>query len=242
MESIASHLPRERQALGSTEAIAGTLPYIAPEQTGRIDGSFDSRSDLYACGLTLYETITGSLPFSASDPLEWIHCHIARPPTPPSERVDGNPGPIEAIILKLLAKSPEDRFQTAAGLEADLRTCLTAWETDRRIDPFAIGAREGADRLMIPEKLYGRKSEVDTLVAAFDRVAREGRADFILVSGRAGVGKSSVVSEFSKLVVPPEACSRRGNSISTNATFHMRPWRRRFKVSSVTSLALTRRN
>ena len=200
---IASHLPRERQALGSTEAIAGTLPYMAPEQTGRMNRSIDSRSDLYACGLTLYETITGSLPFSASDPLEWIHCHIARPPTPPSERVDGIPGPIEAIILKLLAKSPEDRFQTAAGLEADLRTCLTAWETDRRIDPFAIGARDVADRLMIPEKLYGRKSEVDTLVAAFDRVAREGRADFILVSGRAGVGKSSVVSEFSKLVVPP---------------------------------------
>ena len=133
----------------------------------------------------------------------WIHCHIARPPTPPSERVDGIPGPIEAIILKLLAKSPEDRFQTAAGLEADLRTCLTAWEAHRRIDPFAIGARDVPDRLLIPEKLYGRKSEVDALLVAFDRVATEGRAEVILVSGYAGVGKSSVVSEFSKLVVPP---------------------------------------
>jgi serine/threonine protein kinase len=121
---IASHLPRERQAPGSTEAIVGTLAYMAPEQTGRMHRSIDSRSDLYACGITLYETITGSLPFSASDPLEWIHCHIARPPTPPSERVYGIPGPIEAIILKLLAKSPEDRFQTAAGLEADLRVPL----------------------------------------------------------------------------------------------------------------------
>ena len=200
---IASHLPRERQAPGSTEAIAGTLAYMAPEQTGRMNRSIDSRSDLYACGVTFYETITGSLPFSASDPLEWIHCHIARPPAPPSERVHGIPGPIEAIILKLLAKSPEDRFQTAAGLEADLRACLTSWETHRRIDAFPIGARDVPDRLLIPEKLYGRKAEVDALVAAFDRVAARGRAEFILVSGHGGVGKSSVVSEFSK-VVPPQ--------------------------------------
>ena len=199
---IASHLSRERQPPGSTDAIAGTLPYMAPEQTGRMNRSIDSRSDLYACGITLYETITGSLPFSASDPLEWIHCHIARPPNPPSERVDGLPGPIEDIILKLLAKSPEDRFQTAAGLEADLRACLTAWETHRQIDAFAIGARDVPDKVLIPEKLYGRKSEVDTLVAAFDHVATEGRAEFILVSGHAGVGKSSVVNEFSKLVIP----------------------------------------
>ncbi len=200
---IASHLPRERQAPGSTEAIAGTLAYMAPEQTGRMNRSIDSRSDLYACGVTFYETITGTLPFSASDPLEWIHCHIARPPTPPSERVHGIPGAIEAIILKLLAKSPEDRFQTAAGLEADLRTCLTSWETHRRIDAFPIGARDVPDRLLIPEKLYGRKSEVDTLIEAFDRVAERGTAEFILVSGHGGVGKSSVVSEFSK-VVPPQ--------------------------------------
>ena len=108
---------------------------MAPEQTGRMNRSIDSRSDLYACGVTLYETITGSLPFSASDPLEWIHCHIARPPPPPSERVDGIPGPIEAIILKLLSKSPEDRFQTAACLEADLRACLASWERTNELTP-----------------------------------------------------------------------------------------------------------
>ena len=200
---FASHLPRVHQAPGSTEAIAGTLAYMAPEQTGRMNRSIDLRSDLYACGVTLYETITGSLPFSASNPMEWIHCHIARPPTPPSERAHGIPGPIEAIILKLLAKSPEDRYQTAAGLEADLRTCLTEWETKGRIDPFPIGARDAPDRLLIPEKLYGRKAEIDALVAAFDRVAARGRAEFILVSGHGGIGKSSLVNELSKILVPP---------------------------------------
>jgi PAS domain S-box-containing protein len=200
---IASHLPRERQAPGSTEAIAGTLAYMAPEQTGRMNRSIDSRSDLYACGVTLYETITGALPFSASDPMEWIHCHIARPPTPPSERAHGIPGPIEAIILKLLAKSPEDRYQTAAGLEADLRTCLTEWETNQRIDPFSIGARDVPDRLLIPEKLYGRKAEIDALVAAFDRVATRGSVEFVLVSGHGGIGKSALVNELRKILVPP---------------------------------------
>jgi hypothetical protein len=200
---IASRLPRERQAPGSTEAIAGTLAYMAPEQTGRMNRSIDSRNDLYARGVTLYETITGSLPFSASDPLEWIHCHIARPPTPPSERAHGIPGPIEAIILKLLAKSPEDRFQTAAGLEADLRTCLTAWEAHRRIDSFPIGALDVPDKLLIPEKLYGRRAEVDALLSTFDRVEAQGTAEFVLVSGHGGVGKSSLVNELNKLVVPP---------------------------------------
>jgi PAS domain S-box-containing protein len=200
---IASRLLRERKAPGSSEVIAGTLAYMAPEQTGRMNRSVDSRSDLYACGITLYETITGSLPFSASDPTEWIHCHIARPPTPPSHRATGIPGPIEAIILKLLAKSPEDRYQTAAGLEADLRTCLTAWERRQRIDPFPIGAQDVPDRLLIPEKLYGRKAEIDALVGAFDRVAAQGRAELVLVSGYGGIGKSSLVNELSKMLVPP---------------------------------------
>ena len=118
---IASRLPRERQAPGPPEVIAGTLAYMAPEQTGRMNRSVDSRSDLYACGVTLYEMLTGVLPFSAADPMEWIHCHIARQPMPPSERLNGVPGPLSAIVMKLLAKSAEDRYQTAAGLEADLR-------------------------------------------------------------------------------------------------------------------------
>ena len=180
---IASRLPRERQAPAPPEIIAGTLAYMAPEQTGRMNRSIDARSDLYSLGVTFYEMLTGALPFTASDPMEWIHCHIARRPTPPSERVSGIPGPVEAIVLKLLAKTAEDRYQTAAGVEADLRRCLSAWEAHRRIDPFPLAAHDASDRLVIPEKLYGREAEIDALLAAFDRVVTERRD-----RARAGVG------------------------------------------------------
>jgi len=108
---IASRLPRERQTPAPPEVIAGTLAYMAPEQTGRMNRSIDSRSDLYALGVTLYEMLTGELPFTASDPMEWVHCHIARQPAPPQERVAGIPGPLSAIVMKLLAKNAEDRYQ-----------------------------------------------------------------------------------------------------------------------------------
>ena len=137
---IASRLPRERQAPAPPESIAGTLAYMAPEQTGRVNRSIDARSDLYALGVTLYQMITGSLPFTATDPMEWFHCHIARKPPPPSERLASVPAVVSALILKLLAKSAEDRYQTASGLERDLRRCLAAWEARRRIDAFPLGS------------------------------------------------------------------------------------------------------
>src|SRR4029079_1950747 len=121
---IASRLPRERQSPQPPEFVAGTLAYMAPEQTGRMNRSIDSRSDLYALGVTLYEMLTGSLPFTASDPMEWVHCHIARQPVRPAERLQNIPGSVCAIIMKLLAKTAEDRYQTAAGLVSDLRHCL----------------------------------------------------------------------------------------------------------------------
>jgi serine/threonine protein kinase len=200
---IASRLPRERQAAAPPEIIAGTFAYMAPEQTGRMNRSIDARSDLYALGVTLYEMLTGALPFAATDPMEWVHCHIARRPTPPSERVDGIPNPVEAIVLKLLAKMAEERYQTAAGVEADLRRCLTAWEAHGRIDPFPLGEHDVSDRLLIPEKLYGREAEIDTLVAASDRMVSSGATELVLVSGHAGIGKSSLVNELHKELVPP---------------------------------------
>jgi serine/threonine protein kinase len=200
---IASRLPRERQAPAPPESIAGTLAYMAPEQTGRMNRSIDARSDLYALGVTLYQMLTGSLPFTATEPMEWVHCHIARKPVPPSERLETIPAAISAVILKLLAKSAEERYQTAAGLERDLRRCLAAWQAQHRIDAFRLGQQDTSDRLLIPEKLYGREREIETLLAAFDRVVTSGRPELVLVSGYSGIGKSAVVNELHKALVPP---------------------------------------
>ena len=200
---IASRMRRERAAPAPPEVITGTLAYMAPEQTGRMNRSLDSRSDLYGVGVTLYELLTGSLPFAARDPMEWVHCHIARRPVPPAERVTTVPGVVSAIVMKLLAKTPEDRYQTAAGVERDLRRCLAEWETQRRIDDFALGEHDTPDRLLIPEKLYGREREVETLLACFERVVKSGMSELVLVSGYSGIGKSSVVNELHKALVLP---------------------------------------
>ncbi|MBV9290020.1 MAG: serine/threonine-protein kinase PknK, partial [Hyphomicrobiales bacterium] len=198
---IASRLPRERQTPEPPEFIAGTLPYMAPEQTGRMNRSIDSRSDLYALGVTFYRMLTGSLPFSAGDPLEWVHCHIARRPAPPAERLTTVPDIVSQIVMRLLAKNAEERYQTASGLEHDLRRCLFEWERNGRIEPFAIGQRDESDRLVIPEKLYGREREVDTLLEAFDRVVASGAPELVLIAGEAGVGKSAVARELHRALV-----------------------------------------
>jgi predicted ATPase/signal transduction histidine kinase len=199
---IASRLRRERQSPGPPEVIVGTFAYMAPEQTGRMNRSVDARSDLYSLGITLYEILTGVLPFSAGDPMEWIHCHIARQPSPPSERERGVPPAIDAIVLKLLAKNPEDRYQTAAGLEIDLRRCLTQWEAHGRIEAFTLADHDVPSRLLIPEKLYGREADVAVLVDAFERVIASGTTGLVLISGYAGIGKSSIVNELHKVLVP----------------------------------------
>src|SRR5882757_7899859 len=200
---IASRLPRERQDPAPPEEIAGTLAYMAPEQTGRMNRSIDSRSDLYALGISFYEMLTGLLPFRATDPLEWSHCHIARQPVAPCERVSGVPAQLSAIVMKLLAKTAEERYQTAGGVAADLRRCLAAWESLGKIDPFPIATQDVSGRLMVPERLYGREREIDALVASFDRVVADGTPELVLVSGYSGIGKSSVVNELHKVLVPP---------------------------------------
>ena len=200
---IASRLPRERQASEPPELIAGTLSHMAPEQTGRMNRSIDSRADLYSLGVTLYQTLTGSLPFIATDPLEWVHCHIARSPVPPSTRVKDVPPQVSAIVMKLLAKTPEERYQTAAGVERDLTRCLGEWDTQGTIEEFPLAEQDLPDRLLVPERLYGRESEIDALLAAFENVVASGKPSLVLVSGHPGIGKSSVVNELHKVLVPP---------------------------------------
>ena len=200
---IASRLRRERQSAEPPELVAGTLAYMAPEQTGRMNRSVDSRSDLYSLGITLYEVLTGTLPFTASHPMEWVHCHMAREPVSPSERFNNVPACVSAVIMKLLAKTAEERYQTAAGLENDLQRCLVELEGPRPRDPFPLGEYDIPDRLLIPEKLYGRDHEIDTLLTCFDRVVASGNPELVLVSGYSGIGKSSVVNELHKVLVPP---------------------------------------
>ncbi|MBV8506823.1 MAG: AAA family ATPase, partial [Alphaproteobacteria bacterium] len=200
---IASRLVRERQSPHPPETIAGTLAYMAPEQTGRMNRAIDSRSDLYALGVTFYQMLIGALPFTATEPMEWVHCHLARQPLAPTERLKDIPGAVSAIVMKLLAKRVEDRYQTAAGLERDLRRCQAEWEALNRIDEFPLGERDTSDQLLIPEKLYGRRREVETLLTAFDRVVNGGAPELVLVSGYSGIGKSSVVNELQPVLVPP---------------------------------------
>jgi predicted ATPase len=200
---LASRLARERQAPDPPDSIAGTLAYMAPEQTGWMNRSIDSRSDLYSLGVTLYQMLTGSLPFTASDPMEWVHCHIARKPVTPSERLENVPAPVSQIIMKLLAKTAEERYQTAAGLESDLRQCQAEWERRGRIDSVVFSEHDAPDRLLIPEKLYGRAREVDILLTSFDRIVESGTPELVLVSGYSGIGKSSVVNELHRVLVSP---------------------------------------
>jgi predicted ATPase/signal transduction histidine kinase/GAF domain-containing protein len=209
---IASRLRREHQNPEPPEFIAGTLPYMAPEQTGRMNRSIDSRSDLYALGITLYEMLTGCLPFAASDPIEWVHSHIAKHPLPPHDRVNSVPACVSRIVMKLLAKTPEERYQTASGVESDLRRCLAEWEAHGRIVDFSPGQYDAQDRLVIPEKLYGRAREIEILLTAFDRVVAGGKPELVLVSGYSGIGKSAVVNELHKPLVPPRGLFASGKS------------------------------
>jgi PAS domain S-box-containing protein len=197
---LASRLARVRPTADPPENIAGTLAYMAPEQTGRMNRSIDSRSDLYSLGVTFYEMLTGRLPFAAPDPLGWVHCHVARQPMSPAERRKEIPAAISAIVLKLLAKTPEDRYQTAAGLDADLRTCLNEWESVQQIAPFCLGVRDVSEQLVISEKIYGRDRERDSLLGAFNQVSSHGKPVLVLISGSAGIGKSSLVNELHQAI------------------------------------------
>ncbi|WP_437541156.1 AAA family ATPase [Sorangium sp. So ce367] len=198
---IASRIPRELQHLEHIGLIEGTLAYMAPEQTGRMNRWIDERTDLYSLGVVFYELLTGSLPFRASDPVAWVHCHIAQKPPPPHALVPSIPPLLSEAVLKLLSKAAEERYQSAAGLRHDLDECFARWRASGAIPPFALGQRDLSDRFQVPQRLYGREREVTALLAVFERVVTQGRPELVLVSGYSGIGKSSLVAELHRPIV-----------------------------------------
>jgi predicted ATPase/GAF domain-containing protein/tRNA A-37 threonylcarbamoyl transferase component Bud32 len=201
--SIASNLSCEHQNTPNSYLLQGTLAYMSPEQTGRINRVIDYRSDFYSLGVTFYEMLTGTLPFSSNDPMELIHCHIARKP-PSLER-----STISNIIMKLMAKNAEDRYQSAIGIKCDLEKCLLQLQSSGRIKLFPLGKQDQSSELLIPQKLYGREKEVELLLAAFDRITNKKieenncqfQSEIILFCGFSGIGKTSVINEIYKPVI-----------------------------------------
>ena len=198
---LASPLPRFPGSAPLSSMIEGSLPYMSPEQSGRMNRTVDHRSDLYSLGITFYEMLTGILPFQAADPLEWVHCHIARQPRPPAEILPSIPEPISAIVMKLLAKPAEERYQSARGLQTDLQRCRVQWISGGRIAGFPLAEQDVTDQFLTPWKLYGRDREMALLLKAFDRVMASGKPEFMLVSGNPGIGKSTLVQSLAQPIV-----------------------------------------
>ncbi|MBD0302393.1 MAG: protein kinase, partial [Tolypothrix sp. T3-bin4] len=209
--SISSRLSGESQSISNPNLLEGTLPYMSPEQTGRMNRSIDYRTDFYSLGVTFYEMLTGQLPFQANDSLELVHCHIAKTPVSPHLIKSEIPEAVSDIVMKLHAKTAEERYQSALGLKADLEICLKMLQTSGKISHFKVGELDSFSQFSIPQKLYGREQEVSLLMDAFKRVSnspdpplskeRKGRVEMILVSGYSGIGKSSLVNEIHKPIV-----------------------------------------
>ena len=195
--STCSYLSSENQTASHPQLLEGTLAYMSPEQTGRMNRSIDYRSDFYTLGVTFYELLTGQLPFATTDPLELIHCHIAKNPAPPSHHNPTIPQAVNDIVMKLLSKTAEERYQSALGLKADLETVLQLLQSSTDLSQFKMGQLDLFSQFSISQKLYGREQEVAALMAAFDRVSR-GATELLLVSGYSGIGKSSLVNEIHK--------------------------------------------
>ncbi len=196
---ISTLLPRENPVIAHPNVLEGTLAYISPEQTGRMNRPLDYRTDLYSLGVTLYELLTGVLPFTMTDPMELVHAHIALPPKTPCEVDPAIPQPVSNIIMKLMAKNAEDRYQSAYGLAVDLRECLRQWEDAGAMTAFPIAAHDLSVRFHLPETLYGREQELERLLAGFEQVCR-GDRHLTLVTGFSGIGKSSLICEMQKPV------------------------------------------
>jgi PAS domain S-box-containing protein len=224
---IASILSRENSILRNPNVLEGTLAYISPEQTGRMNRAIDYRTDLYSLGATFYQMVCDRLPFETTDALELVHCHIAKQPLPPHEIKAAIPQPISDLIMKLLAKNAEDRYQSAHGVLADLQACLKQLQQTEQIAPFAVGRWDIPSTFQIPQKLYGREQSVKALLEAFERVsnssecsvlptelkapiqtlnrkAQSSCSEFVLISGPPGIGKTTLVQELYK----PMTCQR----------------------------------
>jgi PAS domain S-box-containing protein len=198
--SIASLLPRETQEIQNPKVMEGTLAYLSPEQTGRMNRGIDYRSDFYSLGITFFELLTGQLPFQSCDLMELVHCHLAKQPPSICDINPELPLMLGNIICKLMAKNAEDRYQSAIGLKYDLMKCQEEWHITGKHSWFELGQRDVSDRFLIPEKLYGREAEVQSLLEAFGRVAN-GASELMLVAGFSGIGKTAVVNEVHKPIV-----------------------------------------
>ncbi len=198
--SIASVLPREIQSLTSPNLLEGTLTYISPEQTGRMNRNIDYRSDFYNLGVTFFELLTGTLPFDNDDLMELIHCHIAKQPPKVKSINSSIPAVLSEIVNKLMAKNAENRYQSASGLKHDLEVCWQQYQQTGTIRAFELATKDISDKFIIPETLYGREAQVKTLLTTFEEVSK-GKTEMVLIAGSSGVGKTAIVNEIHKPIV-----------------------------------------
>ena len=198
---ISTMLRRESQDVRNPELLEGTLAYMSPEQTGRMNRAIDYRTDFYSLGVTLYRLLTGKLPFDKQDPMELIHCHIARSAPAVHEINATVPAQVSRVVAKMMAKTAEERYQSAFGLRHDLSQCLQALESKGPWVDFPLGKSDVSRQFEIPQRLFGREMEVKSLLDAFDRVSEGGSTELPLIAGYSGIGKSSVVNEVQRPIV-----------------------------------------
>ncbi|MDP6947072.1 MAG: AAA family ATPase, partial [Myxococcota bacterium] len=211
-----SRIPRETGQLVHPGHLEGALEYISPEQTGRMNRAIDYRTDFYSLGATLYHMLGGAPPFSGEDPVEVVHSHIARAPLPPEA-----PGVLSALVLKLLAKNAEDRYQSAAGVIEDLETCARRLEERGQLDAFELGRGDVTERVQVPQKLYGREAELERLGLSLRRVS-QGHPEVVLVSGYPGIGKTALVQEMQRPILESRGIlvSGKADMLQRNVPYH----------------------
>lgn len=196
---LASEISAEEPDLNNLRHLEGTYAYISPEQTGRVNRPVDHRSDFYSLGIILYELLSGQIPFKATNPREWIHCHVARQAVELYLKNLLVPKSLSDVVMKLLSKSPDDRYQSSYGIIKDLEACIEHLEADLSFDDYTVGRQDIVKRFKIPEKLYAREKETNQLKNCFER-ASKGETCVAIVKGYSGIGKTSLVNQLQPLV------------------------------------------